>query len=90
LTWFRVKGKTSIANDHGLYKSKQDSWTKTNIDKHISMVKGSNRKIEIAAAKIWRERHGLDFPSIFLEIATLEALKNRGTTDYDANFFDLA
>ncbi|MDR1247399.1 MAG: hypothetical protein LBK57_10310 [Clostridiales Family XIII bacterium] len=83
------KRQDRYSNDHGLYKSKQDSWTKTNIDKHISMVKGSNLIIEIAAAKIWRERHGLDFPSIFLELATLEALKNRGTTDHDANFLTL-
>jgi hypothetical protein len=83
------KRQDQYSNDHSIYKSKQDSWTKTNIDKHINLVKNSNRIVEIAAAKIWRERHNLDFPSIFLELVTLEALKYKGTTDHDANFWAL-
>jgi len=83
------KRQDQYSNDHSLYKSKQDSWTKTNIDKHVSLVKDSNRIVEITAAKIWRERHSLDFPSILLELVTLEALKNKGTTDHDSNFLAL-
>ncbi|MDR2697395.1 MAG: hypothetical protein LBB40_02845 [Holophagales bacterium] len=75
--------------DHSLYKSKQDAWTQTNIDKHIRLVKTSNRIPEIVAAKIWRYCNRLSFPSILLELVIIEALKNKGTTDRDKNFMSL-
>ncbi|GMO32666.1 MAG: hypothetical protein Ta2B_13510 [Termitinemataceae bacterium] len=83
------KRQSQYGGDHSLYKRKQNTWTKTNIDEHIRIVQGSNRIIEITAAKVWRERHGLDFPSIFLELVTIEAMKYKETTDHDANFLSL-
>jgi len=64
-------------DDHSLYKYKQDSWTQTNITTHISTVRNSNRAVEIMATKIWRERHGLEFPSLFMELSVIEATKYR-------------
>jgi hypothetical protein len=78
--------QSQYGGDHSLYKRKQDSWMQTDVDKHINIVKNSNRIEEIAAAKIWRYRHNLDFSSIFLELVTIEATKNMGTTDHDSNF----
>jgi hypothetical protein len=83
------KRQSQYGNECSLYKRKQNTWTKTNIDEHIRIVKNSNRIIEIVAAKIWRECHRLDFPSIILELVAIEALKNRGITDHDANFLSL-
>ena len=77
------------SEDHSLYKYKQDTYTKTNITKHISVVRNSNRAVEIMATKIWRERHGLDFPSLFLELAVIEATKYRNYGDYDNNFWEV-
>jgi len=76
-------------NDHSLYKSKHDSWLQTNIDEHIRVVKNSSRIPEIIAAKIWRYRHNLPFPSIFLELAIIKALLYKDTSDHDSNFLSL-
>jgi Nucleotidyltransferase domain len=62
-------------NFHSLYKSKQDSWTQTNVSQQNSLVRNSGRTEEIRALKIWRNRLGLDFPSFYLELLTIEALK---------------
>lgn len=74
-------------NDHSLYKSKTDSWTKTNIHTHINQVASSRRIDEIRLTKIWRELHGLNFPSFYLELAVIEALKNSKVGDLSANFW---
>ena len=63
------------SGNHSLYKYRQDSWTQTNIDTHIRIIKDSYRTEEIVAANVWRYRHKLNFPSIFLELFTIEALK---------------
>ena len=78
--------QSQYGDDHSLYKSKQDTWTQTNIAKHITTVRSSNRAVEIMATKIWRERHGLEFPSLFMELAVIEATKYRSYNDYDNNF----
>jgi hypothetical protein len=67
--------QTGYQNFHSLYKSKQDSWTQTNVSAHISHVKNSGRTDEIRAMKIWRNRLGVEFPSFYLELLTIEALK---------------
>jgi len=86
-----VPGKRQhhYGDDHSLYKSKQDSWTQTNITTHISTVRNSNRTVEIMATKIWRERHGLEFPSLFLELAVIEATKYRKYGEYNDNFWEV-
>jgi hypothetical protein len=62
--------------DHWLYvnKSNQER-TKTNIDVHINLIKNSGRINEIILTKIWRKNNNLDFPSFYLELAVIEALK---------------
>lgn len=60
--------------DHSIYRRKVDSWTKTNINKHIQIVKNSRRISEIKLMKIWRKLHGLDFPSFYLELCVIDAL----------------
>jgi hypothetical protein len=75
------KRQDQYGNDHSLYKRKQNSWTKTNIDTHISIVKNSGRIIEIAATKIWCAEHNIDFPSIFLELVVINALKGHSKND---------
>lgn len=74
-----AKRQSQYGGDHSLYKRKTDTWTKTNIDKHISMVSRSGRHNEIVALKIWRENHKLEFPSILLETLTIDALSGRST-----------
>ena len=60
--------------DHSLFKSKTRSWTQTNIVEHVNLVTNSQRLDEIRALKIWKALHGLEFPSFYLELTTLDAL----------------
>jgi hypothetical protein len=72
--------QSGYQNVHSLYKSKTDSWTQTNIKTHIDKVSASGRIEEIRAIKIWRDLHGLSFPSFYLELFIIQALagKTRG------------
>lgn len=76
-------GNTS---DHSLFKNKSTSWALTNVQKHINIVSSSNRIEEIRLTKIWRHNHSLDFPSIYLELFVIDALKGCQQGNLDANF----
>ena len=84
-----AKRQSQHGNDHSLYRRKADSWTKTNIDKHISNVRNSGRQNEIIALKIWRENHGLEFPSIYLETLAIDALQGKPLNAPAENFIYL-
>ncbi len=79
------KRQSQYGNDHSLYKSKTSSWTQTNIATHIAYVKNSGRVDEIKILKVWRELHGLTFPSFFLEMAVIDALRNAKIGNLAAN-----
>ncbi len=81
-----AKRQGQYGGDHSLYKRKTNTWTKTNIDTHISNVLHSGRRNEIIALKIWRENHTLEFPSIVLETFTIDALSKHSTTTLADNF----
>lgn len=68
-------------NYHSLYRSKTDSWTQTNVKLHIDKISSSGRRSEIKAIKIWRDLRNLEFPSVFIELIVLEALKNLSSSD---------
>lgn len=82
-----VPGKIQAGyqNYHSLYRRKTDSWTQTNVKLHIDTVSKSGRVGEIRAVKIWRNLHHLDFPSFFLELLVLEALKGKSTNNLAGN-----
>jgi hypothetical protein len=83
-----VPGKiqSGYQNYHSIYSSKKDTWMQTNVDLHITKIKNSNRANEIILTKIWRHIHGIDFPSIYLELTVLDALHNKPTNDLANNF----
>ena len=81
-----AKRQGQYGGDHSLYKRKTNTWTKTNIDTHINNVLHSGRRCEIIALKIWRENHGLEFPSILLETFVIDALSKRRTSTIAGNF----
>jgi hypothetical protein len=72
--------------DHSIYKSKLDSWTKTNVKTQASVVKESGRTREIKLCKIWRELHRLEFPSFYLELAVIDCLSGKSHDDLSGNF----
>lgn len=68
------KRQSQFGDDHSLYRSKADSWTKTNVATHISHVRNSGRIDEIKVLKIWRNQRSLDIPSFLLELAVIDGL----------------
>jgi hypothetical protein len=82
-----VPGKVQAGNQnyHSLYLRKKDSWTQTNVALHVDTVHNSGRLREIRAVKIWRMLHGLDFPSLYLELFVIDALSGRSRTSLADN-----
>lgn len=70
-----ARRQSAYGEDHSLYRRKADTWTKTNVTTHISQVRNSGRTNEIRIIKLWRDQKGLDFPSFYLELAVIEALR---------------
>lgn len=84
-----AKKRPGNTNLHSLYISKRNTWTQTNVKTHINKVLNSGRITEIVLLKIWRKRHGLDFPSIYLELSVIEALKGKNKSTPASNFITL-
>jgi hypothetical protein len=69
-----AKRQGSFGDDHSLYRRRADTWTKTNVIAHISVVRGSARIDESRIIKLWRDQKRLDFPSFYLELTVINAL----------------
>lgn len=81
-----AKKRPGHTNYHSIYLSRKDTWTQTNVQQHINIVKNSGRRNEIRITKIWSKLHNLDFPSFYLELAVINALKGRPTNTPESNF----
>jgi tRNA nucleotidyltransferase (CCA-adding enzyme) len=57
-----AKRQDILSDDHSLYRRKADTWTKTNVEKHINFVRLGGRIKETRIIKLWRDQKGLDFP----------------------------
>jgi hypothetical protein len=79
--------QTGYVNRHSVYRRKADSWTQTDVARHISLVSGSGRTEEIRLTKIWRAQNGLEFPSLALELAVLLATHGRRIGQIADNFW---
>ena len=82
-----VPGKVQpgYQNYHSLYVRRRDSWTQTNVALHVDKVRTSGRVREIRAVKIWRCLRSLDFPSLYLELFTIQSLAGRSTSTVAEN-----
>lgn len=75
-----ARRQDASSQDHSLYRRRADTWTKTNVAKHIAYVSQSGRTQEVRVLKLWRNQKGIDFPSFYLELTAINALSNaRGT-----------
>ena len=72
--------KHKNSDDHSLYSSRGDTWIKTNVVKHIELIRSSGKTAAIRATKIWRRNRGLDFPSFYVELVVLRALQGRSAS----------
>ena len=77
------------SDDHNLWKNRENTWTKTNISKHISKIKNSGRLNEIKLTKIWRNQNKLDFPSIYLELFVIDVLYGKSTIELGSNMLTI-
>lgn len=75
--------------DHSLYKNKATTWTKTNVDLQITTIRTSQRIDEIKAIKIWRNLHNLEFPSFYLELIVIEALRYQRAANLAQNVLEV-
>ncbi|MDM0110571.1 nucleotidyltransferase [Variovorax sp. J22R133] len=62
-------------NWHSLYHRRGNTWRQTNVQLHIQAVSQSGRVNEIRLMKLWRDLAGLEFPSFYLELCIMEALR---------------
>lgn len=70
-----AKRQNWLFNDHSLYKRRGDTWTKTDVSQHIEKVKNSGHQAEIRLVKLWRTQKGLEFPSLYVDLAVIKALE---------------
>jgi hypothetical protein len=69
-----AKHQGGNSEDHSLYRRRANTWTQTNVAKHISTVRNAGRISESRILKLWRNQKQLDFPSFYLELTTIDAL----------------
>lgn len=80
------KTQTGYINYHSLFKNKSQTWIQTNVKSQIDLISKSNRTGEIKCLKIWKKIHNLEFPSYYLELTVLKALRGRDYNDIARNF----
>jgi hypothetical protein len=73
-----AKHQGGNGEDHSLYRRRADTWTKTNVQTHITKVHAGNRPSESRIIKLWRDQKELDFPSFYLELVVIAALSGKG------------
>lgn len=63
------------SRDHSIYNKRKASWRKTNVQMHAQIVSNCGCLDEIRLLKLWRNQWGLEFPSVFLELTVMRALR---------------
>jgi len=72
-----AKQEWGASGDYQLFTTERQRVVRTNFTTHRKIVEKSGRQREIRALKIWRENHHLVFPSFYLELVVIDALRNR-------------
>jgi Nucleotidyltransferase domain len=75
-----AKHQGGNSEDHSLYRRRADTWTQTNVAKHVATVVNAGRSSEIRTLKLWRNQKQLDFPSFYLELTAIVALSSAPAT----------
>ncbi|WP_329953164.1 nucleotidyltransferase domain-containing protein [Stenotrophomonas sepilia] len=69
------KQQSPLTTDHSLYRSRADTWIKTNVQTHIDVIRAAGRQQETRIIKLWRDQNNLNFPSVYLELVVIRALQ---------------
>ena len=73
-------------NYHEILLSGKRELKKTNINLHVNNVLESKKQQEIKLLKIWRNCQQLEFPSLYLELMVIKALRNQDGGNLMTNF----
>jgi hypothetical protein len=71
------KREAMTTDVHELWLNRLGRAAKSNLTQHILDTTAGSRRDEIRVLKIWRDQHGLDFPSFYLELSVIAALRKR-------------
>jgi hypothetical protein len=80
-----AKKHAGFQHRHSLYSRSRDSWLQTNVSVHVDAVIRSERAEEIRAMKVWRTLNSLEFPSFYLELGVIQALRGTRRGNLAAN-----
>ncbi len=70
--------KLSLISDiHELYSNRRGKPLTTNLGQHVLDAHAAAWQDEIRILKLWRDQNELDFPSFYLELTAISALRRR-------------
>jgi hypothetical protein len=73
------------SNDHEIFETEHHRVTRTIFDTHLKTVRDSDLIEEIRLVKIWRNLRRLRFPSFYLELVVIDALRHKAHHQPAAN-----
>lgn len=80
-----ARREAMTADVHEIWLSRHRRTVKTNLTQHVLDAQASGRHEEIRVIKIWRDQQGLDFPTFYLELSVVAALRRRPRADLAQN-----
>lgn len=81
-----AKQEWGAANNHLIFETARNRTTRTNFGVHNKFIRESGCLNEIKALKIWRTQRELLFPSFYLELVVVDALRRQPKNLLAANF----
>lgn len=72
-----AKQEWGTGNNHLIFETARNRTTRTNFETHNKLIQNSGYITEIKVLKIWRTVRELRFPSFFLELVVIDALRKR-------------
>jgi hypothetical protein len=72
-----AKREALTTDMHELWLTRLGRPVKSNLTQHVLNTVGCGRREEIRVLKMWRDQQGLDFPSYYLELTVIAALRRR-------------
>lgn len=72
-----VRRLSMLSDIHEIYSTRRGLPLTTNLTQHVLDSHAAGWQDEIRLLKLWRDLNALDFPSFYLELATVAALRRR-------------
>lgn len=72
-----VRRLSMLSDIHEIYSARRRVPITTNLTQHVLDSHAAGWQDEVRILKLWRDQNGLDFPSFYLELATVAALRRR-------------